>query len=100
MHEYDISLKLLLRSSGDSTLLEMAGGVAVQKWLDVEMPAMQNTRVDLLGETASGELVHIELQSTNDPRMPLRMAEYYLRVFRLFDAFPRQSDRSRWPPAL
>ena len=51
---------------------------------------MRNTRVDLLGETVAGELVHIELQSSNDPAMPLRMAEYCLRVFRLFGRFPRQ----------
>jgi hypothetical protein len=36
------------------------------------------------------EYDHIELQSTNDPTMPLRMAEYYLRVFRLFGKFPQQ----------
>jgi hypothetical protein len=46
--------------------------------------------VDLLGETATGELVHIELQSTNDPDMPLRMAEYCLRVRRNFRKFPQQ----------
>jgi hypothetical protein len=46
--------------------------------------------VDLLGETASGDPFHIELQSTNDITMPLRMAEYCLRVYRLFGKFPRQ----------
>jgi predicted transposase YdaD len=46
--------------------------------------------VDLLGETAEGGLVHLELQSGNDPTMPLRMAEYCLAVFRLFHTFPRQ----------
>lgn len=51
---------------------------------------VRNTRVDLLGETEGGDLVHIELQSTNDPTMSLRMAEYCLRVFRLFGKFPHQ----------
>jgi predicted transposase YdaD len=50
------------------------------------------TRVDLLGESAHQEpdLIHIELQSTNDPQVPLRMAEYSLRVYRKFQRFPRQ----------
>jgi hypothetical protein len=90
MHEYDISLKLLLRGSGQGALREVTGGVAVEKWLDVEMPEMQNTRVDLLGETAVGDLIHVELQSTNDMIMPLRMLEYCVRVHRLFGKFPRQ----------
>jgi len=46
--------------------------------------------VDLLGETEAGDLVHIGLQSSNDHKMPLRMAEYCLRVFRLFGKFPHQ----------
>jgi predicted transposase YdaD len=51
---------------------------------------VQNLRVDLLGETSDGGLVHLELQSGNDPGMPLRMAEYCLGVFRLFRRFPHQ----------
>jgi Domain of unknown function (DUF4351) len=90
MHEYDISLKLLLRGSGSGALRELTGGIVIEKWLDVEMPEMQNTRVDLLGETAAGDLVHIELQSANDLAMPVRMLEYCVRVYRLFGKFPRQ----------
>jgi hypothetical protein len=88
--KYDISLKLLLRSSGASVLQALTGGVAVGRWLDVEMPEVRNTLVDLLGEMADGNLLHIELQSTHDATMALRMAEYCLRVYRLFDRFPRQ----------
>jgi hypothetical protein len=57
----------------------------------VELPRVQQTRVDLLGESAHQEpLIHIELQSTNDPQVPLRMAEYSLRLYRKFQRFPRQ----------
>jgi hypothetical protein len=57
-------------------------------------------RLDLLGETVDGGLVHVELQSGNDATMPLRMAEYSLGIFRLFGRFPRQivltwANRSR-----
>jgi Domain of unknown function (DUF4351) len=88
MHEYDITLKLLLRESAGLAIRELTGGVT--RWLNAELPELQNTRVDLLGETADGSLVHIELQSRNDGKMALRMAEYCLRVYRLFGKIPRQ----------
>ncbi|HEX4168030.1 MAG TPA: hypothetical protein VHZ55_21400 [Bryobacteraceae bacterium] len=47
----------------------------------MELPeVVRNTRVDLPGETPNGELIHFELQSNNDPDMPLRMAEYCVRI--------------------
>jgi predicted transposase YdaD len=89
MQAYDVALKLLLQGSAALTLRALTG-TAVAKWLDVELPKVQNLRLDLLGETVDGGLVHVELQSSNDPAMPLRMAEYCLGVFRLFGRFPRQ----------
>lgn len=89
MQEYDATLKLLLRGSATVTVREVTGG-AIANWLDVELPKVQNLRVDLLGETGDRALLHLELQSTNDAAMPLRMAEYGLSVFRLFDMFPKQ----------
>src|ERR1022692_979046 len=89
MQEYDVALKLLLQGSATLIMRELTG-TAVAKWLDVELPKVQNLRLDLLGETVDGGLVHVELQSSNDAAMPLRMAEYCLGVFRLFGRFPRQ----------
>jgi hypothetical protein len=90
MQEYDVGLKLLLRGSAKLTMRELTG-TTVETWMDTELPKVQNTRVDLLGETAGGkDLVHLELQSGNDATMPVRMAEYCLSVFRLFGKFPRQ----------
>ena len=90
MQEYDVALKLLLRGSAKLTMRELTG-TSVETWLDVELSkVVQNTRVDLLGETEAKGLVHLELQSGNDVTMPLRMAEYCLGVFRLFGRFPRQ----------
>jgi len=70
-------------------MIELTGG-AVEKWLNVELPKVQNPRADLLGQTADGSLVHVELQSGNEAAMALRMAEYCLGVLRLFGKFPRQ----------
>ena len=53
-------------------------GTAIAKWLD------------LLGQTVDGDLIHLELQSSNDTAMPFRMIEYCLGVQRLFGQFPRQ----------
>lgn len=90
MQEYDVALKLLLRWSAKVTMRELTG-TSVETWLDVELSkVVQNTRVDLLGETEANGLVHLELQSSNDATMPPRMAEYCLGVFRLFGRLPRQ----------
>jgi predicted transposase YdaD len=105
MREYDAALKLLLQASTDSVLQELTG-VNVTRWLNVEMPQVQNSRVDLLGTAEDSGLVHVELQSTNDQRMALRMAEYTLRIYRRFKKFPRQvvlyvgEERLRMPASL
>ena len=90
MQEYDVALKLLLRNSATLTMCEMTGGATIVNWLDVELPKVQNRRADLLGETATGDLFHVELQSTNESAMALRMAEYWLGIVRLSGKFPRQ----------
>jgi hypothetical protein len=87
--EYDVALKLLLRLPGLLALQELTGTV-IDTWVDAELPKIQNIRADLLGKTADGSLIHLELQSSNDGAMPLRMAEYSLGIFRLFRQFPRQ----------
>jgi predicted transposase YdaD len=47
--------------------------------------------VDLLGKTTDGQrLIGFELQSSNDNSLPLRMAEYALRVYRKYGQFPEQ----------
>ena len=94
MQEYDVALKLLLRGSAKLAMRELTG-TTVAKWLDAELPKVQNTRVDLLGETKDGSLVHLELQSGNDATMPLRLAEYCLGMFRLFGKF-RARRCSMW----
>jgi predicted transposase YdaD len=99
VHEYDITLKLLLRGSAAMAFQALTGG-QVEKWLDIELPKKQNSRMDLLGELADGTLLHLELQSGNDAEMPLRMAEYALGVYRRFIQFPRQIVLYVGEPAL
>jgi hypothetical protein len=89
MHEYDIALKSILMRLNGSVLTELTG-FAVERWHNVELPAVQNRRVDMLGQTADGRLLHIELQSTNDNDMALRMLEYATAIHRIFQRFPDQ----------
>ena len=81
-------LKLLFEQSRQ--MLSQLTGSPIESWLPIELPRLQNQRVDLLGRVSSGNLFQLEFQSTNDPTMPLRMAEYSLGVYRLHNEFPRQ----------
>jgi predicted transposase YdaD len=90
MPGYDTALKLLLQSPA-SVVLSALNGAAIRSWLNVEVPKMQSARLDLLGQERGGGLVHIEIQSTNDSEMALRMAEYCLYVYRKFSRFPHQT---------
>jgi hypothetical protein len=87
--QYDAILKNMLQrlSAG---MLKQITGFTVARWLNVELPDIRSLRVDLLGETAENGLVHIELQSTNDSDMALRMAEYSLAIRRRFARNPAQ----------
>lgn len=89
MHEYDVTLKMLLRGSPGKAIQALTG-ISVHRWLDIELPKIQNLRVDLLGQSVDGSLSHLEVQSRNDSDMSLRMLEYSVGVYRLFKVFPRQ----------
>jgi hypothetical protein len=58
MQEYDVALKSLLQGSATLTLRELTG-TAVARWLDVQLPKVQNLRLDLLAETVDSGLVHV-----------------------------------------
>jgi predicted transposase YdaD len=90
MHKYDTVLKSLLLDPRNS-LLEQITGAKIGQWLNVELPEVTQTRVDMLGKTIDRRrLIGFELQSFNDKLLPLRMAEYSLRVYRRHKEFPEQ----------
>lgn len=105
MHEYDTVLKALPQSP-ENFIVERITGARIDHWLNPEFPEVQQTRADLLGETADRRLIGVELQSRNDMDMPLRMAEYALRIYRLNKRFPEQyvlyvgNDPLRMPAEL
>ena len=89
MPDYDAALKLLFRQTA-SRAIQLIAGVTITRWPNIELPKAQNLRMDLLGEDPDQNLHHFELQSTNDPAINLRMAEYALGTYRLTGQFPRQ----------
>ena len=103
MQDYDITLKVLISGAAEETLRLLGAPGPVRRWLNVELPRVQNQRVDLLAEIVSGQLLHIELQGTNVADMPQRMLEYGAGIWRLQGIFPQQillyvgNDRLRMP---
>ncbi|HLI82740.1 MAG TPA: DUF4351 domain-containing protein [Bryobacteraceae bacterium] len=88
MHEYDTAFKVTLQHV--DVTLRLLLGATVRRWHNIEFPEIRSARADLLGETDTGEMVHVELQSSNDPKMALRMLEYCLGVLRIFERYPVQ----------
>jgi len=103
MQEYDVTLKLLLAEAAERTLRLLGAPGPVSRWLNVELPKVQNRRVDLLAELVSGKLLQIELQATNITDLPVRMLEYGAGTWRVQGSFPKQivlyvgNDRVRMP---
>lgn len=56
----------------------------------MEVPKVNNLRVDLLGESPDGQLIHIELQSRNEKDFGMRMGEYSFGVGLRYGRLPRQ----------
>ena len=87
--QYDVSLKLLFRKSTGLVARALFGG-RIREWVNIELPRVQNPRVDLLARMANGSLRHVEVESRCPPDMARREAEYYLGLHRLFDEHVEQ----------
>lgn len=89
MQDYDATLKSLLRDL-TPRVFERITGFDVAQWQNVELTRVGTRRVDMLGKSRDGRLIHIELQSTNDDDMAARMAEYALAIYWQFRKRPEQ----------
>jgi predicted transposase YdaD len=65
-------------------------GNPVIRWVPTELPKVQNLSVDLLGETANGELMQIEVQSSNEKNVPFRMLRYLCLIIAIHERIPKQ----------
>jgi predicted transposase YdaD len=82
--QYDVSLKLLFRWSTGLVARALFGG-RIREWVNVELPRVQNPRVDLLARMTDGSLRHVEIESRASPDLARRQAEYYLGLHRRFN---------------
>jgi hypothetical protein len=89
MQRYDVALKNVLMR-GSSGFLSRLIGLEVAAFISPELPEVRTQWVDLLGEARDRTLFHVELQSTNDPRMALRMLDYLVAIQRRYGSFPLQ----------
>lgn len=85
--DFDGALKELFQKQ-PSVFLD--GGVAVKEFLNVELPGVQQRKVDLLLRLVVGTLLHIEFQTRNHRDMAARMGEYYYWLVRKFGCHVRQ----------
>jgi len=89
---YDLSLKGLFKDP-PVNLLKLILGVEIDpkkvKFLDVKLPKLVEREADLLMEY-EGQIYHIEFQSTDDPRMALRMFYYHYLILEKHDKVPIQ----------
>jgi hypothetical protein len=79
MQQYDITMKSLLHDFATKAIPHLTG-TRVVAWRNVELPQARNLRVDLLGETDDGRLLHVESEVCNTPDLPWRMMGYRVRI--------------------
>lgn len=74
--QFDVSWKILFRYSHGIVAQDVFGG-EVEEWLNVELPAVANPRVDLLVRRQNGRLRHVEIQTRNQEDLVIRQLGYY-----------------------
>jgi len=89
---YDLSLKGLFKDP-PVNLLKLVLGIEIDpekvKFLDVKLPKLVEREADLLMEY-KGNIYHIEFQSTDDPKMALRMLYYHFLILEKHNKAPIQ----------
>ena len=91
---YDKTIRSLLKDL-PTTFIELLTGEKLSKEalkpLDVKLQKVIERDADLIVEnTQTGDIYHVEFQSTNDPSMPVRMALYFYLILQNYGRAPRQ----------
>ncbi|MEO5358694.1 MAG: hypothetical protein H7844_15545, partial [Nitrospirae bacterium YQR-1] len=90
MHQQlDLTLRKLFKDIPVG-LLKFLTGFDTGKFLDVALVDIQYRFPDLIVELPDGSILHIEIQSTNDSTMLMRMYLYSALIFSQFGVLPRQ----------
>lgn len=83
MQQYDVRLKSILHRAMPQ-LFRMLGLPPVAEYLTIEFPVHQKILSDLVVRLTDGRILHLELQSKNDPRMRWRCLEYWRVIAELW----------------
>ncbi|MBF0343803.1 MAG: hypothetical protein HQL06_06185 [Nitrospirae bacterium] len=91
MHKtYDVLLKDIIKDVPPK-FLKILTGYETGKFLDIQFPDVKLREPDLLVEVEDGNIVHIEIQSTEDKSITKRMYEYSALINSQFDRLPLQT---------
>ena len=86
---YDRTLRELFHTV-PKTLIKLVIGKEIKEILDISFPKVEERRVDLLARLEDGTLFHLEIQSTNDNSMPIRMLNYATLIYQSYHELPKQ----------
>ena len=75
---YDTILKSILQSLGNILTPSLTGGAKPVELLGVEFNSFEKRVPDLVARLDDGRIFHLEVQSDNDRKMPLRMLRYWI----------------------
>ncbi|WP_156033232.1 hypothetical protein [Candidatus Magnetobacterium casense] len=90
MHQkFDIALKDIIKDV-PGTFLKLLTGYETGKFIDVQFPDIQLREADIVIEAPDGEIIHIEIQSTNDAIMLERMYLYSAFIYNQHKRLPIQ----------
>ena len=84
---YDPITKSILQSLGNSLTQRLTGAKPIQH-LSVEFGSVEWRVPDLVSQLDDGPIFHLEVQSSNDTRMPQRMLRYWLLLRERFEGVP------------
>ncbi len=73
-----------------SRFIEMLTGKKAKGFLDTSFPAVMERDADLIVEFEDSSIFHLEIQTLDDPKMPLRMLGYYTAIRMAYDMEPMQ----------
>jgi hypothetical protein len=88
--DFDGALKEVFQQDRPTLLRHLTRDLAVKEFLNIELPKVQERRVDLVLSLEDRSILHIEFQSTNDRNMAYRMVEYWPLIKRRFKRPLRQ----------
>ncbi|MBF0609173.1 MAG: hypothetical protein HQL61_16660, partial [Magnetococcales bacterium] len=87
--KFDIALKDIIKDV-PRTFLKLLTGYDTGKFIDVQFPDIQTREADIVIETPDGEIIQIEIQSTNDSMMLERMYLYSALIYNQHKRLPIQ----------